>query len=236
MTSLAKIENTCSVCGAVSKFMALRSTNSFGSPDLDLRPAPMKRDTMSYWYQECPKCGYISDNVSDPCKIEPEFLKSEEYLGCEGISFQSELAKKFYKEYLIKLKSHSDEKAFYAILHAAWACDDKKDFENSSLCRNKAIPLLTKLITDKRQVIESIQKRVKFFISKKKIEEQQADLDTLLVMKSDILRRSGNFEQLISEYRNVKFEQPLLDQILAFEIRKSEQQDTACYRVSDVTG
>lgn len=39
--------NKCAVCGKESEQITLASTNTFGSPDLDLRPPEMKRSTMS---------------------------------------------------------------------------------------------------------------------------------------------------------------------------------------------
>lgn len=212
MTTIAKESNRCSVCGAVNEFTVLASTNQFGSPDLDLRPAPMKRFTMGHWYQECPNCGYISREVSDFCGVDPSFLKSDEYLSCEGIDFKSELAVKFYRYYMIKLKDHSLSGAFDAVLYAAWACDDENDQENAVLCRKKAIPIMSELLSGPRK-----------------------NDSTFLLMKADILRRAGCFEQLLSEYRDVEFHDRLLDQILAFELDKAKQQDTACYRVTDVT-
>lgn len=209
MTTIAQITHKCSVCGTVSEFTALASSNQMGSPDLDLRPAPMERYTMEYWLEECPNCGYISDQVSDPCDIDIEFLKSDKYRTCDGIGFKSELAKKFYKSYKIDLLNGMERKAFYAILHAAWACDDEKDHENASVCRKKAIPLITKMIAYSRN-------RNKNF----------------LLIKADLLRRSGCFEQLLTEYADVKFNDQLLDQILAFQLEKAKQQDTDCYSVN----
>lgn len=63
MTTLASTSKKCLVCGTVSQFSALQSTNSFGYSDLDFRPAEMKRSTMPYWIQECPCCGYVSSDI-----------------------------------------------------------------------------------------------------------------------------------------------------------------------------
>ena len=82
-------------------------------------------------------------------KQEVEGLKvdvRQKYLTCDGISFASELAKRFYKYYLISLEDGKTEDAFYAVIHAAWACDDKGDTENAKHCRTVAIPLAAALI------------------------------------------------------------------------------------------
>ena len=94
MTTMFKQKVRCSVCGEESEHLAIGSTNAFGSPDLDLRPPEMQRSTMPHWVQECPKCGYVACVISDKCPVSAEFLKSEEYLSCGRISFESRLAKK----------------------------------------------------------------------------------------------------------------------------------------------
>ena len=43
MTSFTEIIEKCGICGTFTKHMVMLSTNSFGSPDLDLRPPGMER-------------------------------------------------------------------------------------------------------------------------------------------------------------------------------------------------
>lgn len=213
MSKISIRERKCSVCGSTNEYRVLLSTNTFGGdPDLDLRPAEMKRSTMPVWVQECPDCGFISGDVTDLTTVTREWLQSEEYLSANGIPFSSELAKRFYKYYLINLADENPEDAFYAILHAAWSCDDSDDNANAKLCRELAIPLVTELI-----------------------EENRKNKDALLVTKADLLRRSGQFDTLINEYSSISFGDELLNQIIAFEIEKANEQDTKCYRVEDVT-
>lgn len=204
------INNKCAVCGNESEQITLASTNTFGSPDLDLRPPEMKRSTMCWWIQECPHCGYISESIDDETNIDKDFLQSAEYISCSGKTFASELAQKFYKYYLINLLDENEEDAFYAVLHAAWACDDIKDIDNAVHCRKLAIVEIEKLINE-------------------------TDNPTLLVQKADLLRRAGLFQSVIIEYSNNNFEKELLNQIIAFEIEKSVQEDMGCYTVADVT-
>ena len=54
MTTLDKAIVTCAICGEDAEQIEIGSTNAFGSPDLDLRPPPMKRQTMAFWMQACP--------------------------------------------------------------------------------------------------------------------------------------------------------------------------------------
>lgn len=46
------------------------------------------------------------------------------------------------------MEDQNTEDAFFAVLHAAWACDDKNDTINAKRCRELAIPLATELIED----------------------------------------------------------------------------------------
>ena len=179
---------------------------------MDLRPGEMKRSTMPVWVQECPECGFISGDVTDLTTVTKEWLRSEQYVSADGIPFTSELAKRFYKYYMINLADENPLDAFYAILHAAWSCDDSGDDANAKYCRELAIPLVAELI-----------------------EENQRNKDNLLVTKADLLRRLGQFNTLISEYVSLRFDDELLNQIIAFEIEKAKEQDTKCYRVEDVT-
>lgn len=212
MTTMATVECVCSVCGAKNEYWVLASTNAFGSSDLDLRPPEMQRSTMDYWVQECPECGYVSEEVSDESSVTKEWLQSEKYLSCDGISFYSNLAKIFYKYYLINLEDKNTKDAFFAILHAAWVCDDNSDFDNAKHCRQLAIPLVDNLI-----------------------DEEEENVDNLLLIKADLMRRSGDFNNLILKYNNVKFSDDILNKIIAFQLQKANDKDTSCYTVKDAT-
>lgn len=214
MTTRMPMKCKCAICGSTNEYMMIASTNTFGGgPDLDLRPAEMRRSTMPFWVQECPKCGYISAKVSDPSCVTRKWLRSEKYLTCDGIAFVSDLAGRFYKYYLINLEDDNLEDAFFAVLHAAWACDDEKDEINARRCRELAIPLATKLI-----------------------EGHHHNKDNIMLVRADLMRRAGQFEPMINIYASVKFHEELLNQILRFEVEKAKEKDTACYRVENVTG
>ena len=214
MTTFMQEKVTCAICHAVNEYNVLASTNTFGGgPDLDLRPAEMQRSTMHSWIQECPKCGYISGRISDKRRVSKRWLRSEQYQTCDGIFFASDLAKRFYKYYLICMQDREDEDAFFAILHAAWACDDKQDVENAKLCRKIAISLADKLIESGHQKKDNLQ-----------------------LMKADLMRRAGLFDELVDQYASVRFYDEFLNQILDFQIKKAKERDAGCYRVADAAG
>lgn len=209
MSRISLLNRKCSVCGTESEQRVLTSTNAFGSPDLDLRPPEMQRSTMPCWIQECPHCGYISESIEDDTSINREFLKSEEYSSCSYNDFKSKLAKKFYKYYMINLLDDNYEDAFYAILHAAWSCDDIGDKDKAIYCRKLAIVEIKKIISNTNN-------------------------ETLLIQKADLLRRAGLFNIVITEYSDLIFKDETLQKIATFQIKKAKQEDDSCYIVGDV--
>ena len=206
-------EITCAVCGAKNTFQLLGSFSTFGAPDLDLRPAEMQRRTMPYWVQKCPSCGYVASQISKPAPVTKEWLKTEKYTTCNGINFSSDLAKEFYQQYLISIQSKDTKTAFFALLHAAWACDDRRDEENAKDCRGKAAILAKVLLSEKSDNAENLS-----------------------LIRADLLRRTGQFSLLIDEYSNTRYSEDLMNDIIAFQLEKAKAQDTGLYRVKDVTG
>ena len=200
----------CSVCGHVSKFRIIMSTSAFGSSDLDLRPPELQRGTIYHAIQECPNCKYTNYNISQPAPAGiNEIIKSDEYISCNNINFQAEKAKQFFRHYLISVKTAQTERAFSDLLSAAWICDDYNDTENAKKCRELAIPLASELAINN---------------------------ENISLMKADILRRAGKFEDLISEYSSVQYKgenADVMNHILRFQIKKAQENDTKCYTIAN---
>ena len=210
MTEPKLREDTCAVCGYKICSAVPEGLHSHGGPDLDMRPGGIVRMALPLLVWECPECGYAARFVSDPTVVTREWLQSKNYVTCDGIAFRSALATAFYRQHLIGKEEGDKVTAYYALLHTVWTCDDCGDEENARLCREKAIPLTEELIRD--------------------------DLDDtreLLLVKADLMRRAGHFEELIKEYSSVTTGNAVWDRILAFQIEKAKEKDTACYRVLD---
>ncbi len=136
MSSLETVDWKCAICNKTHKYRIVASVYTLGGgPDLDTRPAQMYRNTMPLWIHECPECGYVASDISEHSGVTKDWLKSKEYLSCDGISFRSYLAKLFYKSYMINIYDGKPEQAFSAILYAAWACDDEGEKANAKIYR-----------------------------------------------------------------------------------------------------
>lgn len=234
MSTCIDIELKCGVCRKISKHEVLTSTNEFGSRDLDLRPAEMRRSTMYTWVQVCQHCGYASYDLTKKIKINKEWFKSEEYLSCDNLAFKSYLAKAFYRHYLICVKTNNPQDGHFAALHAAWACDDAGDVENARVCRMKSLEELEKVMAI------------------------HGESDEGLLVKADLLRRTEQFDLLIKEFSPIiakkinemgvkkrKLENGTIDNesydnikslvdLLLFQDKKAREMDSACYSMRDV--
>lgn len=211
MTIINQFEKRCSVCGKTSMQPVLSSTNSWGYPDLDLRPAPMKRDTMNTWLMECPHCGYVAIRLENELKVSPNLLKSDEYLTCDGHDFKSDLSKRFYRHYLISKAKKDYRSMFFSLLHCAWTCDDADD----------------------RLAVE-IRKKAADSIDL--FEADGDEKDNLKIMKADLLRRSLQFDRVADEFNDFRSDDDLLNSIIRFQIERALMKDSACYTVEHVKG
>ena len=207
MSTFRMMKNKCGLCGHVFESRTLTSTNAFGSPDLDLRPPQMKRATMPMWIDKCPNCGYVHAEIEKNGKQHKAFIKSKDYIMCEGTKLLSGLARDFYKFALILLREDDRLEAYDAFLHAAWASDDSGDAEGAVSCRNKAIMLYDDKLFKKNP--------------------------NLALRHIDLLRRAGRFTDAINFCKSMVFEDELMQKVAKFQEELSSIKDIGCYRVED---
>lgn len=79
MTTVFSSEVRCAVCGHESQVSQIGSTNSFGSSDLDTRPAEMQRSTISMWVFCCPCCGFCAGDLAEGTESLNAIVRSPDY-------------------------------------------------------------------------------------------------------------------------------------------------------------
>ena len=208
MTTIMPIKKECPVCGKEITLNLIGSTNAFGYSDLDLRPPEMQRSTMYITTTMC-DCGNVF--FGEDSTATKELVESGEYQSCDGIEF-GDRGKMFYRLYLISKEQTDIRGMFFNLLRCTWACDDDGD-ENGTAVRKMAIGLLNQMMSS----------------------DDERKNDNLL-LKADLLRRSRQFDELIEEYENIKFEDETYQKIIDFQIEKANAQDDSCYTVGDAIG
>ncbi len=205
MTTLFRDSAICPVCGTELFYSSIGSTNTFGSMDLDTRPPEMERSTISHWLIECHECGYVSVDMAKPALVDKSFLSQEGYKTCDGYDFISNLTEGFYRYHLINKANGNYKAAAFALIHAAWTCDDAQDAKAPEL-RAKAVELLDSNPDDYNE--------------------------GLYIMRADLLRRSFQYDKVIDDYENKAFSQSLLNDIAKYQVKLAREKDAGCYTVS----
>ena len=234
MTTYFHEKRTCTLCGQNSEQLALGSTNTFGSPDLDLRPPEMQRSSMGQWIEECPHCGYayksIEGKVAGINTPEQLFAHVDETpalqlwrpLSDEFRSWSDEASKpehNLVRRFLTASKvaeiaGSADDAAHYALC-AAWAADDNNDQAMALICRDLAAD---------------------FFRAIGLEADRPADIRTVNATRlTDVLRRARHWEEAIalSDQWLARELDVTIRAVLTFEREASLRQDGACYTIAD---
>ncbi len=209
------VSKTCALCGKEHTYPVLASTSVFGPCDLDLRPSELKRSTMPLWVMECHFCGYVAKDISKLPKAAEkkdllDFVASFAYLAAGERDFASDLAARFYKHHMIAEAFGNAHTAFYALMYAAWACDDAGDKDNAVFCRERALFHLDPLL------------------------KEEEGNENLRLIQADLLRRSKNFDAVIREFENKSFKTETVNKAIRFQVEKAKEKEDACYTALDV--
>ena len=219
MTTFATVKATCGNCGAISEQQVLSSTNSFGSPDLDLRPPEMQRSTMRMWLQICPSCGYCDFELKKPIAPEiTEVVRSDAYQSLLTSEDLPELARRFACVGMLRERSDRLDEAGNALQCAAWACDDASNETAAEQFRKRTATL--------------------FDASRARGQEFAGDSGSAAAILVDLWRRAGEFERARAEAAwalETKLEDPVR-QVLRYQLELIEAKDRACHTVADALG
>jgi len=200
----------CGVCGNVVRVTTVVSANTFGSMDLDLRPAPERRDTLKYQIELCRDCGYCWPDIGKERKRESiaQVLNAP-------LKFD-DLAALFARAAEIEIATNQGASfaSFMLYMKAAWAEDDAKNDDEAKKYRRQAVEQMTKYMEA----------------------DQTARItpDNYLI-QIDAARRCGDFElaEKLLKTATPMANAGLLRKILVFQKRLIERKDAGRYTVAD---
>jgi hypothetical protein len=216
MTTLFDSEKTCGVCGTKSTHTVIGSTNSFGSSDLDLRPPPMKRDTMPYWLDECPKCHLVCEDLESPPEGSAKVIATSEYLSLAKEEDVPDLCRIFRAWSYLADQIGMKTEAATSRLHSAWAADD---VSNAAMAKAERIAAAARFseLRDNKQPYP----------------EQKGTAELLI---ADLWRRAENWPIALKEANNgcEIADDPFIKRLCVYEARLIESRDTARHTVEEV--
>lgn len=175
MSTIGSYTAKCVLCGEQSKHYGLLSYSTFGYPDLDFRPPSMYRQTMDYWMQECPNCGYVNTQLNQPSDLPKETIFNIYHEIESGFDWGQTYAIRFAKLGAMLAKSNDYCGAASQFLRVAWIFDDHRDERSATHWRKVAI-----------EHVDSQMNR-----SQERISEE------IICIRADMLRRAGNFQAVL---------------------------------------
>jgi hypothetical protein len=186
-----------------------------GSMDLDLRPPPMRRNTLGQQIHQCDACGYCSVDLENAEGTERETVQSAAYQAIVTDPRYPPLARRFLAYAHLAANTDNDQRIAWSMLRAAWACDDEglAYVHGSSQCRDHVVAALDRLHAED----DSFTK------------DPQSDD----ILRLDLLRRAGHFEATIAAATQLRMTSlpDTLDQIAAFQIVQAGKQNRDCFTV-----
>jgi uncharacterized protein (DUF2225 family) len=216
MTTLFDKSTICSVCGTEQKFKRLASTSAFGSSDLDTRPPKKQRFTMFTLVQRCSECGYCASDLGISRSGIRGIMDTEEYRKQLCNSTYPDLTNSFLCKAILDQATRGFAAATWALIHAAWVCDDSGHSKQAVVCRTKAAAMLRIAEQHGQQVGKS------------------KDISNAIL--TDLLRRSDQKEearQLIKIQRE-EVAESLIARILDFQTALIDKNDIACHTIEEL--
>lgn len=196
--------------------MEVGSTNSFGSPDLDLRPPPMERDTLCYQIQRCPECGYCAPSLDIPIASDNarNCLSSEAYQAQLNNADFPDLANHFCCAALLAEAEGNLSLAAWCCLKAAWACDDSYQDDQARHCRSRA---------------------AEYFQQDTSSDDDPDEPGSHEALLTDVLRRSGQFDTAAAVCRQglAVVENQVIQAVLRYQQSLIQQQEVGCHTIEE---
>lgn len=218
MTTVTKKKVRCCVCSAENEFFGIGSTNAFGSSDLDTRPPEMVRSTMWSWVQCCQECGYCASDMAAPCPEAADIVSTREYKRQLHDPTYPDWANSFLCKALIDSACGEFSAATWALIHAAWVCDDSDCPDQAVVCRQRAAKMFAVAEEHGQQVAKP------------------GGWSTCILV--DLLRRSGRLDDartVIAARRDTIAEDDIV-RILDFQTALIDKNDMLCHTAAEALG
>jgi hypothetical protein len=215
MTTLYKQGIVCSVCGTETVQTVIGSTNAFGSCDLDTRPPGMKRSTIHAWVQRCSGCGACAKNLSKVNGSAGDVVKRAGYKSQLSDTGFPEIANSFICNSMIDEYSGELVSATWALIQAAWVCDDVKSTAQAVICRKWAATMLRKTKANGQKVA------------------QQPGVSSAILV--DLLRRAGALDEAaqMAELASETCSEGVPAQVVSYQKKLIEAGDTGCHTIAE---
>jgi len=215
MTTIYEKKARCAVCGTEGEYYGIGSTSAFGSPDLDTRPPYPQRGILFALVDFCPGCGYCASDITEAPPQAAKIVSSAWYQEQLFTDERPDEASEFLCKALIDEAGGDLAAASWALIHAAWACDDEKRTIPAMELRSRAADMILKTLDQGQHLTD----------------EPGADTAVL----ADLLRRAGrgaDAKRLISANRQTITEDIIL-QVLSFQETLVDAGDEACHTISE---
>ncbi len=214
MTTIHEEVVTCALCRESSSVTVVTSTSSFGSPDLDLRPAEPERSSIFAWVQRCGWCGYCAPTIEEGTPYTHEIVESPSYRALLVDADLPDLARSFLCSSLIFEELEEEAWAARNAIEAAWVCDDENAREAAVRCRLLAAERLCESQTEGDALYE--------------------DPSVGCAVLVDLLRRAGHFEDAVKEAdAALDYAEVEVAAVLAFSRALAFARDSGTYTVED---
>ena len=125
MSVMNEVVRKCCNCGFENSFVHFNQTKTFGTQDLDTRPAPLQRENIKYNIERCNNCNYVNENIEEKIEFDKSILTSDRYLKILNSSYPM-LAKEYILASMIKESIEDYTNASKYMLYACWALDDNE--------------------------------------------------------------------------------------------------------------
>lgn len=212
------VKETCVLCNTEYDYEVMGSALVYGSLDLDTRTPETERSALFTCVQRCPGCGYCAADVSRSSPGAENVIKDTEYRQQLDDDGYPDLANEFLCMAMIDRAANDYAGAMWALIQAAWACDDHGSPAGAKKCRSTAADMLA-LAEHHGQSVSD-----------------QEGVSTAIFV--DLLRRSARLDDARKAIakRPPPQDDEVITSVLQYQERLIEQGDTDCHTMDEAFG